>query len=269
MGRVIMSGIAPLLTIPKINVANMTFEYTGDMIDDGIVAMSDGNYRLLTLTSSGIFTPSQNIEAEIWMCGGGSGGCYHGGGGAGAKIASGTIVLSGSLEAVIGAGGAGASSNEPVFHAGGATSFGGIQTPVAFSCPASAYGVSGGTGGGGSSIAEPGYGDGVSKYPFNDTVYFPDPYCAGGGGGMNDNYSGGSGGTNGGNGGYGVSGAGYVGGAGGHKGGGDGGDKNSVSNYNGRSATFYGSGGGGGSDKSNYGYGGAGYQGVIHIRIPA
>ena len=131
-------------------------------------------------------------------------------------------------------------------------------------------------------------GTGDTTYPFGDTTYFAGkPHCAGGGGGaydetefLGDSYAadGGAGGTNGGNGGSGEY-PGYtnwqgVPGAGGALGGGQGG---SLKTGKGTAATFYGSGGGGGGyherdeegDISEYTYApGAGYQGVIYVRIP-
>ena len=71
-----------------------------------------------------------------------------------------------------------------------------------------------------------------------------------------------------------------AGGAGGVKGGGKGGAASDSSlygqsyTYNGASATFYGSGGGGGGSHVNAyveaapGSGGAGYQGVVYLRVP-
>ena len=119
-----------------------------------------------------------------------------------------------------------------------------------------------------------GSGDGIAKYPFGDSTTFKS-HCAGGGGGPASFYdhsqpyptttSGGNGGSNGGNGGYAGSGS----GAGGDYGGGRGGS------YGGSAATFYGGGGGGGgangdNNSGGSGYaGGAGYQGVVYIRVPA
>ena len=71
-----------------------------------------------------------------------------------------------------------------------------------------------------------------------------------------------------------------AGGTGGNKGGGKGGAASDSSlygssyTYNGTGATFYGSGGGGGGSHVNAyveaspGSGGAGYQGVVYLRVP-
>ena len=255
-------------------IDTMTISCTGTMIDAGIVSMTDGEYRLLTLTTSGTLTVDADVTAEVWMCGGGANGEAGGSGGAGAYTATGLLTLSGGTVAVVGS-------------AGGLSSFGGVTTKVA-------QGVSGGTGGGrGNYSSNPfaGSGDGVSKYPFLDSEYFKNPHCAGGGGGARNlhdtdnnefySYSGGSGGTNGGNGydsyytgSYDV----CYGGGGGKYGGGGGGlayyyDDGRPRTSDGTDATFYGSGGGGGGYSENFevcqiGQGGKGYQGVIYIRIP-
>ena len=106
-----------------------------------------------------------------------------------------------------------------------------------------------------------------------------DEHSAGGGGGcyrdleIGDTWSGADGGSDGENGSKdSVEGSTAV-GAGGTKGGGDGG-KGATSGSTGGSATFYGSGGGGGgfyvskTGSTKNGTSGAGYQGVIYVRIP-
>ena len=144
-------------------------------------------------------------------------------------------------------------------------------------------GRNGGTGGGGPTG---GTGDGISKYPFEDTGYSlwaGKPHCGGGGQGAyasrefsdtGAGYSGGNGGTNGGNG--------YPqasswtsspsGGVGGSYGGGNGNGGEGAGQ--GENATYYGSGAGGGlcykhTDGKVLLYdGGNGYQGIVYIRIP-
>ena len=278
-------------------VEEMVFTYTGNMVDSGVVTMSGKKYRLLQLTSSGTLTAPEAVSAEVWMCGGGTSGrgAYNtgeigGGGGAGAFTKSGTVLLSGSMTAVIGAGGS-ASNYNADYNAGNSTSFANMSTSTDFSVKYTsksqmAGGVCGGTGGGrvmNSSVSPAGTGDGVSKYPFGETVYFK-PHCAGGGAGGCGEYSSGwcgsSGGTNGGSGSesttY-VSNGAFSGGSGGNYGGGAGGSatyENTMAyTNNGEPATFYGSGGGGGSGiRAGSSYkrkgSGAGYQGVIYIRIP-
>lgn len=265
-----------------VDVAALGITYTGTMQDAGVVTMTDGEYRLLTLTSSGTLTVEEDVEAEVWMCGGGTSGASgtFRGGGAGAFTKSGAVTLSSGMAAVIGAGGATASMNNRA-NLGGSTSFGGMATSTDFSVitTAGGYGYSGGTGGGANGMTA-GTGDGLTKYPFGDSGYFTKCHCAGGGGGgrfaaVNNSISvtGGDGGTNGGNGRAGGD-DGNAGGAGGSYGGGAGGTgTNSNSSNPGSAASFYGSAGGGGGSYSTtafvyIGTGGAGYQGVIYIRIP-
>lgn len=273
-----VGGVARLFYSGSADVANMSITYTGTMIDSGIVTMSGVQYRLLTLTSSGTLSVDEEVGAEVWMCGGGTSGIYNSystsqgsGGGAGAFTATGAVTLSGGMAAIVGSGGAtptSLSGSGVKYVKGGATSFNGLETSVAFSAPNEFIGgISGGTGGGGSE-AEIGYGDGITKYPFGDSTYFSEkPHCAGGGGGAGarmyedyDKYVGGAGGSNGGNGKSGSWSTTTANGAGGLFGGGNGAS----------SATFYGGGGGG---NSNTGFtsginAGNGYQGVIYIRIP-
>ena len=258
---------------------------------------ADGKaYTLYTLTGSGTLSVSGRAKGvDIWLCGGGANGrtggsrdsrpADFGKGGAGAFGAElEDATLSGDYVVAIGA-------------AQGATSFGSLLSVSAVS------GISGGSGGGASSYyanvypqtGAPGTGDGQSKYPFGDTTHF-DPHCAGGGGGgmyyrgegntFGSTEQGGAGGTNGGGGGTTVSGGGngndlgsMAGGAGGNKGGGNGGSSTDKANSyitttSGTAATFYGSGGGGGGSHVNAyfemspGGGGAGYQGVVYMRVP-
>lgn len=226
--------------------------YTQKQITSGGVT-----YDLYTLTGSGTLTVTGIAKkVDVWTCGGGvkggtgnasyssaSGG--YGGAGAYCKTGSG-LSLTGTYSVIVGA-------------AGGNSSFAGQYIALAGS------GKNGGTGGGGN-----GKGDGITKYPFEDSANFK-CHCAGGGGGrwsfrdISQPYpssgSTGSGGTNGGNGsGSGTAGGDYGGGSGGY--------------YAGGAATFYGSGGGGGAGEGstqgsfNTYAGGAGYQGVVYIRVP-
>ena len=259
----------------------MAISYTGNMIDAGVVSMLDGEYRLLTLTSSGTLTVGANVTAQVWMCGGGAAGedgsSSGASGGGGAYTNRATLTLSGRTIATVGA-------------AGGLSRFGSYSASPA-------VGRNGGSGGGGgtyppdssnnASSTYPGTGDRSPKYPFGDTSYFK-PHCGGGGGGAmsyegeygSEQYAGGAGGTNGSDGQYSRTSYSQItpGGAGGSYGGGNGGE---VEYYygadaaNGGNATFYGSGGGGGGyididdgGDMDWGRGGSGYQGVIYIRIP-
>lgn len=291
------NGIHQLCYKGGVDVATMVIGYSGNMIDDGVVTMSGKQYRLLTLTSSGTLTVDDEVNAEVWMCGGGTSGVAsysieQSGGGAGAYTAQKTITLAGDMAAVIGAGGGAAATSalySPGYNKGGASSFGGVSTSTAFSVSSQRQGgVSGGTGGGENVRGAGATGDGVTKYPFGDSSYFAHPHCAGGGSGAmyyddkNINstikYYGGSGGTNGGNGAKGSTGNNTV-GSGGNYGGGNGGSATGGRMASvGADATYYGSGGGGGggciyitssgSQTVGQKYGGAGYQGVIYIRIP-
>ena len=265
--------------------SDLVITYSGNMTDE-VVTMSGQQYRLLTLTSSGTLNISEAVDAEVWMCGGGTSGCcseYHGsgGGGAGAFCAFGNITLVDNMIAVIGAGGNTNTSYYGNYNKGTASSFGEIQTSINFTKAKTFSGISGGTGGGtGSELDDTqsddgGKGDGVSKYPFNETSYFR-CHCAGGGAGAmkatGGGYNGGKGGTNGGNGTGPTYASNPTAASGGNYGGGSGGVWLSSSSItNSTAATFYGSGGGGGyTAHPNWptNRGAAGYQGVIYIRIP-
>lgn len=288
-------------------VETMEFGYTGTMVDSGVVTMSGKKYRLLQLKTSGTLTVPEEVNAEVWMCGGGASGEGNAAdsssrgenGGGGAYAASGEVTLSGSMVAVIGSGGATAATSNASGNAGGETSFAGVSA-------AGATGTNGGTGGGAggyrtnsSTYNVPGTGDGISKYPFADSSYFSQCTCAGGGGGGHRYLSGntgmvvggGDGGTNGADGSeFETLKSSYdaitnASGAGGSYGGGTGGNPPgytvsgttiTIADANGSNATYFGAGGGGAgggyiynaSSRYYKGTGGAGYQGVIWIRIP-
>ena len=244
-----------------IDVSSLSITYTGAHTDYGMVTMSDGaRYRLLAFTSSGTLSIEQPVNCEVCVVGGGASGNeaerdQGGYGGAGAYLKNQSVSAYNGGPVVVGA-------------AQGASSIGGVSV-------AAVSGKNGGTGAGGQTA---GTGDGISKYPFEDTGYSlwaGKPHCAGGGEGAynykGSGYSGGNGGTNGGNG---YPSSGYVpnpsGGVGGSYGGGAGGDRTTE---NGGNATYYGSGaGGGGWYQSPYyeifGNGGSGYQGIVYMRIP-
>lgn len=256
-------------------VEDLAIAYTGTMTDE-IVTMTDGQYRLLTLTSSGTLSISQTVQADIWMCGGGS----HGGsgsypqrcdGGGGGYVNSEYNQKIKSAVAVVGA-------------ATGTSSFGEISA-------AGATDENGGSGGGGGYRSAGGTGAGISTYPFNDTTFFSGkPHCPGGGGGADISYSekrddagkdpyycgdGGNGGTNGGSGSAGAEIGGYWprddfanSGTGGVFGGGHGGEV-ALFTPPPTDGRFYGAGGGGAYDyDGSHNRRGAGYQGVIYVRIP-
>ena len=248
-----------------IDVAALSINYTGAYTDYGMVTMSDGaRYRLLAFTSSGTLSIEQPVNCEVCVVGGGANGAKArssgpGAGGAGAYLKNQVIEAFKSGSVVVGAG-------------QGVSSIADVSVNAV-------SGRNGGTGGGGPTG---GTGDGISKYPFEDTGYSlwaRKPHCAGGGQGFYlqkigpnsyEGYSGGNGGTNGGNG---YPRASYKvespsGGRGGSYGGGNGGAGNGVN------ATYYGSGAGGGEHYEDgdhnhrYYYGGSGYQGIVYMRIP-
>ena len=247
-----------------IDVAALSITYTGAYTDYGMVTMSDGaRYRLLAFTSSGTLSIEQPVNCEVCVVGGGANGskatshngAAGGDGGAGAYLKNQSVSAYNGGSVVIGA-------------SQGVSSIAGVSVNAV-------SGKNGGTGAGGQTA---GTGDGISKYPFEDTGYSlwaGKPHCGGGGQGANDYYgqgmNGGNGGTNGGNGYPRVSN--WVsppsGGVGGSYGGGAGGTTG-----NGGNATYYGSGAGGGryyedsSGNQTFYNGGSGYQGIVYMRIP-
>lgn len=252
-----------------IDVAALSITYTGAYTDYGMVTMSDGaRYRLLAFTSSGTLSIEQPINCEV---------CVVGGGANGAKATNG----------IGGDGGAGAYlKNQSVSAYNGGSVVVGASQGVSSIADVSVNAVSGKNGGTGAGGKTAGTGDGISKYPFEDTGYSlwaGKPHCGGGGQGAyasrefsdtGAGYSGGNGGTNGGNG--------YPqasswtsspsGGVGGSYGGGNGNGGEGAGQ--GENATYYGSGAGGGlcykhtDGKVLYYNGGSGYQGIVYMRIP-
>ena len=236
--------------------ADMTVNYTGNYTDE-IVTMGNGlQYRLLTLTSSGVLT-LESFLGDVWLCGGGFNGQkslegnYAGDGGNGANFnqVNNTII---------------SSRNVTVAAREGISYFGDISSDS----------IAGAKKGTGAYIARAGYGGSAaaqSTQPFNDTYFTKYPCAGGGGGGMIDfnqrGYGGGSGGSSIGNGENGDRSYGY-GGAGGVTGGGKGGG---VDNLTGKNGSYYGAGAGGGAlnniTDTEYN-GGKGYQGVVFVRIP-
>ena len=230
----------------SIDVAALSITYTGAHTDYGMVTMSDGAcYRLLAFTASGTLSIEQPVNCEVCVVGGGANG-RAGKGGAGAYL-----------------------KNQSVSAYNGGSVVVGARQGVSSIADVSVNAVSGKNGGTGAGGYTAGTGDGLSKYPFEDTGYSlwaGKPHCAGGGQGVEEfrgnGFTGGDGGTNGSNGypRHNDSVSSPSGGAGGSYGGGAG---------NGGNATYYGSGAGGGGYfyPSGY-YGGSGYQGIVYIRIP-
>ena len=243
-----------------VDISALSITYTGAYTDYGMVTMSDGaRYRLLAFTASGTLSIEQPVNCEVCVVGGGANGgstdgygSNGGDGGAGAYLKNQSVSAYNGGSVVVGAG-------------QGVSSIADVSVNAV-------SGKNGGTGAGGTTA---GTGDGISKYPFEDTGYSlwaGKPHCAGGGQGVEKNrekgFTGGDGGTNGSNG--------YPrhndivsspsGGAGGSYGGGAGGN---LTAGQGGNATYYGSGAGGGGYRYPSGhYGGSGYQGIVYMRIP-
>ena len=259
--RMMMAAMA------SVDVSSLSITYTGAYTDYGMVTMSDGaRYRLLAFTSSGTLSIEQPVNCEVCVVGGGANGGKATGNG--------------------GAGGAGAYlKNQSVSAYNGGSVVVGARQGVSSIADVSVNAVSGQNGGTGAGGQTAGSGDGLSKYPFEDTGYSlwaGKPHCGGGGQGVYEyktgphsyqGYDGGNGGTNGGNG-Y-KGGDSQVsdpsGGVGGSYGGGAGANHTAA---NGGNATYYGSGAGGGRYYENavgdvtLGNGGSGYQGIVYMRIP-
>lgn len=280
------------------------FNYTAGYTYRTIVA-DDQRYRLITLTHSGTITFLEEYVGDVWLCGGGEGGggggatpymdgytagiqSGHGGGGGRCAFEN-NVALRGSIPVIIGARGKGGargvskswgngeySEHSTPGDAGGKTSFGDLGAD-------GGKNASGGSGGGlprvvASNYPYKGLGDGISTVPFFDTQNF-DPLCAGGASGTLYEYShnppyqtGCDGGSNGSN--SGPSTPSYsevpISAKGGFNGGGFGGSSGSLGGGNGAN---FGAGGGGGEASAMYGEysgtdGGAGYNGVVMIRIP-
>lgn len=257
-----------MMPVLGIDVAALSITYTGAYTDYGMVTMSDGaRYRLLAFTSSGTLSIEQPVNCEVCVVGGGANGAkaangVGGDGGAGAYLKNQSVSAYNGGPVVVGT-------------AQGISSIGGVSV-------AAVSGKSGGTGAGGQTA---GTGDGISKYPFEDTGYSlwaGKPHCGGGGqgafatpiyGNPPTGTSGGNGGTNGGNGYKQVNGQSPPsGGVGGSYGGGKGNSGEGAGE--GENATYYGSGAGGGLcyepkyDNFLYYNGGSGYQGIVYMRIP-
>ena len=254
-----------------VDVSALSITYTGAHTDYGMVTMSDGaRYRLLAFTSSGTLSIEQPVNCEVCVVGGGANGSkatnsQGGDGGAGAYL-----------------------KNQSVSAYNGGPVVVGAKQGVSSIADVSVNAVSGKNGGTGAGGQTAGTGDGISKYPFEDTGYSlwaGKPHCGGGGGGVFGftdaegyyrGFDAGNGGTNGSNG-YPQSSKQWIdprGSKGGSYGGGNGGGGYANLMFNGGNATYYGSGGGGGRyHKKDDGTvklwnGGSGYQGIVCMRIP-
>ena len=247
-----------------VDISALSITYTGAHTDYGMVTMSDGaRYRLLAFTASGTLSIEQPVNCEVCVVGGGANGASAGGaGGAGGYLKSQSVSAYNGGPVVVGA-----------------------RQGVSSIADVSVNAVSGKNGGTGAGGQTAGTGDGISKYPFEDTGYSlwaGKPHCGGGGQGAYATpiygnppvgTSGGNGGTNGGNGYEQVNGQSPPsGGVGGSYGGGKGNSGEGAGQ--GENATYYGSGAGGGLcyepkyDNFLYYNGGSGYQGIVYVRIP-
>lgn len=245
--------------------------YTGTYTDE-VVTMGDGKqYRLLTLTSSGTLEMSEEVAADVWVCGGGANSATYNSmpinGGAGGSFNQKAMTIK-NATIVIGAGN------------GGATSVNNGSTTFANTSSGSTAGGGGGkhASSGGSGAGAGGAKAGGDTRPFKDS-YFTQYPCAGGGGGSyayegsgsgTDN-QGGEGGSSlrAGNAGTKYTRAASAGGVTGGGAGGDGGGENRP--QNGGNGWYYGAGAGGAGWTSYAGWvgsAGAGYQGACFIRIP-
>lgn len=273
--------------------------YTGDMADPREITDAAGNkYVLYELTSSGTLTVDKPVPVDVCVvAGGGNGqrttsqqwGSYGNYGGAGGSMKNDLVILTGSMNCMVGA---------------AARDVGGSSKIEFQEYSMTAIGV--GTGGGRGSGGDVSNGDGKEKYVFGDNSVYNYPICAGGGSGAQISYVnyddpvyrvttvGANGGTNGGDGSnddtvdylvrqFPNASMPYlpwpsVGGQGGEHGGGNGAfytatTESAADVVDATDAYTYGSGGGGAIlvDNSNrfsaLGNAGAGYQGVIFIRI--
>lgn len=269
-GRILWKGGA-------VDVAALAISYSGAYTDQKEVTMSGKKYRLLTLTGSGVLTIQKEVMADVWMCNGGIGGGYLGTGGGGGRVKQNDgILLAATTVCTVGAGSAGAKVDDEA-SASGLSSFGSISPNPNQGGVASGTGASGGGGSGSANRSKA--GDKATTVPFSETSIFEAHSAGGGGGGVwdrSEDYTGtgGAGGSNGADGDK-VRTYGTAGGLGGTRGGGAGAQATASGTNAGGNATYYGSGGGGGGAywnsagiNKNPATGGAGYQGVIYVRIP-
>ena len=155
----------------------------------GGTVTTDGTYFYHTFTSSGIFTPSANLTADVLSIGGGGAGGRGGGGGGGGGAGELDLFSSQSLTAqaypvTIGAGGSASSPYSPTN--GGTTSFSNLITSLGGGCGASgsqAAGNGGSGGGGGNDIPTAGTASGSNTFAGGAGYTGGAPFNGGGGGG--------------------------------------------------------------------------------------
>jgi hypothetical protein len=261
-------GGADFAEFSSATLYGVTSAAVGAYATGGIIS-EDNDYWYHTFTSSGTFTPTQNLTADYLVVAGGGGGAQtNGAGGAGGLRSTVTATGGGgSLESplslnastnytvTVGAGGAGVSSgngtngSNSVFSTITSTGGGGGGT---YGVPKGTTGSSGGSGGGG------GYSDGGSATPSD-----------GGAGTANQGYAGGNGNVSGATGrSGGGGGAGAVGGNANGTNSGSGGNGVAVS-ISGSSVTYAGGGGGGVEGNVTPGSGGTGGGGTGARRVPS
>jgi hypothetical protein len=155
----------------------------------------DGTYVYHVFPSSGAFTPTQSLTADVLVVAGGGGGGHATGGQAGGGGAGGLLTFTSqslgatSYTCTVGAGGAVASANNLPGSNGGNSQFGGLTACVGGGGAGSGNGptgVSGGSGGGGASVdsgtSTPGTGTAGQGNNGGAGNGAPN-YAAGGGGG--------------------------------------------------------------------------------------
>ena len=261
------------------NSMSASFSATGGTIT------TSGSYTVHTFTSSGTFTPNQAGEVEYLVIAGGGGGgegWYGSGGGAGGfRTASGFAVFPGAKTVTIGAGGAGATTQNSLGGAGANSVFSSITSIGGGGGASRTYASIGGTGGSGGGTNYQGPNSGGAATSGQGNVG-----GAGGGGqyGSGGGGAGGAGSAGGGGGGYGTIGGAalassisgssvyYAGGGGGGNtstatqpqpsGQGGGGVGGTGTGGNGGTNT----GGGGGGGGQNGSDGGAGGSGIVIVR---
>ena len=260
-----------------LNLAEWKYNVTGDVTYSGAytrraITVDGTQYGLYEITGSGILrlVDKSLSGVDIWGCGAGAQGLTteKGGGGGYFTQVDDQTLSSGNYSVIIG------TQKGITYVKSGDTNI------LSANSAADENGASGGGGGTSSTSLTPGgSGGGVSTVPFGDTVNFTSYPCAGGGGTSSRRkdesgtiavwYSakGGDGGSNGSDGGSGATFSKennvYT-STGGATGGGNG-TNFSTSDAAVKAATYYGSGGGAGNATHA---GGAGYQGVVFMRVP-
>jgi hypothetical protein len=166
------------LTAPQLTLTTTPFTATGGTIT------TNGSYTIHTFTSSGTFTASAPINAQVLVVGGGGAGGTGGGGAGGVVLTS--ISVSGATSVVVGAGGSTFGSvgqNSSFFGiVGQGGGGGGVNTNVVSPNP----NLNGGCGGGGNYATSSSAG-GIGSQGFNggaSQTSDVEPYGLGGGGGM-------------------------------------------------------------------------------------